>query len=45
MLLISFFATLTTDAEEAHCSPGIGTHLVKQAVGNNTCVIKPVPDI
>lgn len=44
MLLISLLVVVFVDVEEAHCSPGIATHLVKQAVGN-TCVIEPAVDI
>lgn len=44
ILLISLFAPLTINVEEACCSPGVVTHLVKQAVGI-TCVIQPVVDI
>lgn len=43
-LLVIVFVSLIVDVEEAHCSPGIATHLVKQAVGN-TCVIEPAVDI
>lgn len=43
-LLVVVFVSLTVDVEEAHCSPGIATHLVKQAVGN-TYVIEPAVDI